>query len=355
MDFLIENKEFDLSLLQANHILESAVGLFKINTFYCESTDVVYEASLSDMVDRAIKAIEKIIQAIVDFCASAISKVKSFFLKKEHQNKLDTLVKNLDKIENPNEKISIYESEKLQKAFNVYIREVLKLERKLSLLNVDTSISKSPTSKNNFVIECHKIMKEMDELNKKFEVVLTNETEPIVQMAKKDAVRFSQKDLNNVKVDFDAVEKGSKEVLQKFKVDMNGCEVPEKLNIFQKMANKVATNARRTVQTISTYKHKNLVKILASAALLVTASQAKQGKGPGAKIKTKVVDPVKNKVSEFIKSDIEQNKRDKIQLDIRALTKEMKKRMKNNDIQGAQEVNTEIIKLQKKLDTRNYD
>lgn len=374
MDFLIEEKEFNLSLLHANHILESAIGLFNINTFYCESTDIVYEASLSDMIDSAVKAIEKIIQAIVDFCSSAISKVKSFFLKKEHQSKIDALVKNIDKIENPNEKISIYESEKLQKAFNVYIREVLKIERKISLLKLDATVSKNPTSSNSFIIECHKIMKEMNELNEKFEAVLTNETEPIIQMAKKDAVRFSQKELDNVKVDFDAVEKGSKEVLQKFKVDMNGCEVPVKINMFQKIANKVATNTRRVVTKITTYKHKNLLKIIGSVALtvgaistgkaMVNVKRHLDSESGGQNVEYQPSgNPIVDKLSRAgikgahkLKENTEKNKKQtEMIMRVNSLIKEMRERLKNNDVEGATKIKAQIDELQTKINNKEFD
>ena len=266
MDFMIENTEFDLCLLEANHITENAISLFNLSHVY-DQNDIMYEAGLSDVVNTVIKAIESIIKAIIDFCTKAVNKVKSLFTT-EKKDKLDELVENIDKIENPSEKISIYQSEKMQKAFNVYVKQMLILERKFMSLKVSTSLSKNPMANNTFIVESHKILKEMEELDKKFDIILNDDTKAIVEMAKKDAVRFAEKDLTNVKVDFDAVEKGSKEILQKFKTDANGCEVPEKLNILQKMSNKIATAGRKTTAKMTTYKHKTLFNVLKGAILI---------------------------------------------------------------------------------------
>ena len=47
---------------------------------------------------------------------------------------------------------------------------MLILERKLMSLKVSTSLSKNPMANTTFIVESHKILKEMEELDKKFDI-----------------------------------------------------------------------------------------------------------------------------------------------------------------------------------------
>ena len=114
-----------------------------------------------------------------------------------------------------------------------YIKQMVSLERKLMNIK-DGALLNVPGSSNNLhVIEANEILHEIDKLNQKYDSEFLSKNDKVIKLAAKDAIRFNEKQLQQVKVDYDAVEKGSKEVLAMFKKDAKGCDVPVKLNGIQ--------------------------------------------------------------------------------------------------------------------------
>ena len=96
-----------------------------------------------------------------------------------------------------------------------------------------------------------------------FSEFVSSDNKHIIEMAKKDALRFSKKELDNVRINYDNIAKGSKEILEKFKTDANGVQVPEQRKAFQSLINRVSNKARIAANKASTYHHRNLTTAIA--------------------------------------------------------------------------------------------
>jgi hypothetical protein len=140
----------------------------------------------------------------------------------------------------------------------------------------------------------------MKSLEAKYDSKFISEHQQVIELASKDAIRFSEKQLKDVELDFDAIMKNSKKVLKQFKTDANGCKEPVKLNILQKMIRALATKIRQV--TIATGKRhdKNLAAVLALVGTsLAVAAYMNNFAGTKDKVNgaaTAVKDKVKNKI-----------------------------------------------------------
>lgn len=256
--FIKENLEFDLCMKKATHEFESCLDIEQI--MMMGSENFAYEGAISSIAEGLVRLINKAIDAITKLVSTLVDKIKSAFGKKE-ADKIEFAINNF--VEVDKEKAKMYSSEELQKRFDQYIREMLKIERKLMIMSIDVG-AKKPAGK--YIIEVNKLMREMDKLDQEFSEFLSSDNKHIIEMAKKDALRFSKKELDNVRINYDNMAKGSKEILEKFKIDVNGVQVPEQRNAFQSLINRVSNKTRLAVNKVAHYHHKNLVVALGLSA-----------------------------------------------------------------------------------------
>lgn len=253
------NAECSLSLEKLNHIWETCYDSFFIQCEDIRMSSVVeesvkefmYEAEASNIGKKVVEVIQKIIETIQDFCSKVKSAIVDKFTSKEAKDNLTKLEESIkNDPEKGNKKVKIYDDAKAQAKLNTYIQEMAKLERKLMNIKIQaTDNFKLGNNKDaSLVISANQIMREMDKLNEKYDKDLLDANEEVIEMALKDAIRFSDKQLSNVKVDYDAVQKKSEQILAEFKKDANGCNVPVKYNTIQKMANAIGTRVRKFVQ-----------------------------------------------------------------------------------------------------------
>lgn len=271
--------ECDMSLMKYNHIAESAYDTFKIaiaelyrDNYILHMTNehtsnVIYESKVSEYV----KKIQDLIEDIVRTISKYLSYMKDKIVAKITTPKLKVTLQDMLTYDYGVAKVEIYDTERQQKMLDEYIREMAILERKLMHIKIDSTINPLVPG-NQAMMEYNHIMREIDKLDDKYGKEFLDNNIKVIKMASEDAIRFSLKDLDNVRVDYDAVEKGSSEVLQKIKTDANGCEVVVKLNALQKMGNKISTYARKVANKICTYRHKNFLTILSLSAIGVASS-----------------------------------------------------------------------------------
>lgn len=271
------NSECSLSLDKINHIWESTYDSFFIQCEDIKNSSVVeesvknlmYEASASDLGKKAVEVIQKIIESIREFC----SKVKDAIIEKfSSKDAKDNLKKIEDAIQKDPEKgkkkVDIYNDVKAQAKLDTYIQEMAKLERKLMNIKLQATNNFKLGNGNDaaLVISANQIMRDMDNLTAKYDKDLLDIGDEVIQMALKDAIRFTDKQLNNIKVDYDAVQKKSEQILSEFKKDASGCNVPVKYNLIQKMANAIGTRVRKFVQRRTAVRKRNLMLIFGAGA-----------------------------------------------------------------------------------------
>lgn len=288
--------------------LDKAYNEYVIANEYAYTMNVYFKESNEDSLLATIgKGVLDIINKIAEFIENVKNAVLGNFHDKENEAKLKEIRKNRDKID-PNKKVKIRKGNDAE-VLNQYVKELLILERQLLLIKSSPEISVGTNSvkkASNRNIEAMEILNKMKSLDEKYDKKLIEDNDDIIEMASKDAIRFSEKQLENVELDFDAILKNSKKVLKEFKTDAKGCKEPVKLNILQKMIRSLATKIRKaTLLTASRHK-KNLAAVL-GLITLATASvaipMAYQSNAGGFKDK---VTSVKNK---FIPSPEELEKR----------------------------------------------
>lgn len=276
MNAMLEySKEAEINLMKIEQFSESAfdqliiktmeLGANRVvNSYITESEcEIISEATISEFAKKVVTAIEKIIGTIKEYIKKMADKVKSLITKDE-KDALDKVKDHVNK-NNITEKVDMYDEEANKKMLDEYIQKMVKLERKLMICKVDSKM-RDKTSHRNFV-EITIILHEMDKLEQEYDRKFLNDNADLISMAAKDAIRFNEKQLNNVKVNYDAVEKGSEQVLAVFKKDAEGCDVPEKLNVIQNMSNRIATRVRQYTLKMSTQRHHNLKTVLTLGTL----------------------------------------------------------------------------------------
>lgn len=260
--------EYDIEQLKLQQMFESAFSEFKIriaedliinSDYYTESEYIsYYENAVSNLGNKVVELIKKLIEMITNF----IGKIKES-ISKLFSPDIEDIMEDLGRADIPDgDKVIIYDIEKNRKLIDLYIQEMAKLERKLMALKYDKIKNGGPALEGEYDREYDKILKEMDNLNRKFDKSLLDEHDFLIKMSLKDAIRFNDKDLNNIRVNYNAIKKQSKECLSLFKKDANGCDVPVKLNIIQKMSNHIATRSRKSCERMLNYHHKNLDAML---------------------------------------------------------------------------------------------
>ena len=217
--------ECKIELDRIDHICESSFSKCIIACME-SAEDYVYEASTEGFFGKVKAAIQKITKTISETAgkfASIISdKLKGIYAKITGKNIVHL----------KNEKVDVYRCEKDIDALNDYIRDMVKLERKLIATKVATQAISSPSLKASYTVGVTEIQDEIRRLDAKYDKVVS-ENSGIVKLALEDAIRFSVKQINNVKLNMDAIKKESDKVLAEFAKDINGCDVPQKANAIQ--------------------------------------------------------------------------------------------------------------------------
>ena len=126
MDFLFESQSYNLDIMKAMHVMESALSIYDISVM-TESED----NALNTLKEKAKSAIQKVIDAIKDFIDAVHKKLMTTF-KKEDIDNLKIVSKNVDKLKDGNEQIEVFDEEKARRELDEYLQEMLKLERKIS-------------------------------------------------------------------------------------------------------------------------------------------------------------------------------------------------------------------------------
>lgn len=282
--FKCANYECAIQLQKLDHITESMMDSFYIQ---CEETrlspvveesmkELLYQEAVSDLGKKVVAVIQKIIDAIREFCGKMSKAIAGRFAEQDVTEKMELVNKAMQ--DNPKEaskKVKVNIDQRNKELLDEYIRETVKLERKLMNIKLQAKDGfKFGRGKDaELVIAANEIIHEMDKLDARFDSEFLQENKDLIDMALKDAVRFSDKQMKNVKVDYRAVEQESERVLAEFKKDAQGCDVPVKYNIIQRMANGIGTRVRKFVQHMTTTRKKNLALILGTAmvALGITA------------------------------------------------------------------------------------
>ncbi len=274
MDFCqMENLECQIALEKYNNdamVALSNFDLFLSETRYMPESTVsaVYEGKVYDIAAKIVYAIENAIKAIAEFAGKLKDKVLAEFGSKETKEKLDAAKETVSKNKEVSKKqVDMYIDEENRKLLDDYIQSMAKLERQLMNIKVGAMVGKPGTKNNLHVIEANEIIHKMDELNHKYDSEFLQKNDKIIKMAAEDAIRFNEKQLNNIKVDYAAVEKGCKEILNTFKKDAKGCDVPIKLNIIQRMSNAIGTRVRKFLHNHTKFMHSNLKSILTGVAI----------------------------------------------------------------------------------------
>lgn len=282
---------YDLEIKKANHVFKSSYAFALIESCemevlpsnYLTESDMndIHQSKFKELINQCIALIKSIINSIQQLCRNCIDKIKDMFIKDNRANYVKIIKAFSDspyysdefkKFKNAN----ILNDEKGQKVLNEYIQILLKYEREIVKLELESK-TKMGHMGNSDVQIIHRIMeieKKIDELNNRFEKSFIQENQYIINMALKDAIRFSDKQLENIKVDFNKVQSESEHILQAFQKDANGCDIPEQLNLVQKIVNSIATMIRSRCIQMTQYKTRNYDTIIGIAltSALITAA-----------------------------------------------------------------------------------
>ena len=243
------NVTCELELAKLNHEMESMNDMMKIQ--FMESGSVYTEAE-NGIIAKIVSAIKAIIAAIGKMVRAIVDNTIGRLIK---------LFKKGESIEvppqNANTMIEVETIEDHQKALNEYIKQMVVLERKAMNLKYDVVSGKDAYLSS---LEVNKIQKEIDQLNAKYEKLLESDGK-IIKVALKDAIRFNEKQLMKVKIDFTEVEKESSKILKTFSEDAEGCEHPDKVRLIQKISNSIGTMYRKHIRRCTTLSNKTSNRI----------------------------------------------------------------------------------------------
>ena len=158
---------------------------------------------------------------------------------------------------------------------NKYIQEMVKIERELLNLKASESLIGYQGNQTAINIEIAKIMRKAEKLQDKFDEELLDKNKKVINMALIDAIRFSDKQLENVKVDAEALKSGSKKILKEFQKDANGCDVPAKQNAIRKLGNMVGTMTRKYYNKKTSVAGTTIKTVIGIIGVKILASVAK--------------------------------------------------------------------------------
>lgn len=241
---------------------------------------ILYENAFTDIVDKLMAFIQKIIDNIAKFFNELKIRIFGSEKEKEKLKKLKEAAKAAQskgiKGNAVTKKVKIYKIKRNKKALDAYIKEMSKLERRMLNLKyaaandkIDTDnkiINYAANSQTNTtaatLIEYDELSKAIDECNKKYDKVVKSNAE-VVELALNDAIRFSDKDLDSIGLDLDEIKKGSDKVLAKFKTDAKGVKTKQQANLIQKAVQSIETRVRKSMKEGAEYQTRNSTAVYA--------------------------------------------------------------------------------------------
>jgi hypothetical protein len=284
------------------------------------------ETANKGIIKKFGEFIEKIIDNIKIFINKIINKFKG---NKENKELLEKLNEAEKVVKNDDEKIELYDMTNEEKIINEYIKKLITLERKLMAIKVEIKypfpslVDSSEGQRAIAQVEYQKVEQELEKINEEYDKKILNKYSNVIELAKKDAIRFSKKQLENVEVDFKNLSKGTEKVLREFKKDANGCKHPVKLNLLQRISNSLAIRSRKYLQKKVTYREHNM-GIIMRVVVGITGAITLGG------IAVKTINTLKdNKIGKMISDDFNDKKSEKEKSDdetkIKVISKNYKK------------------------------
>lgn len=247
---------------------------------------ILYENAFTDIIDKLVAFIQKIIDNIAKFFNELRIRIFGSQKEKDKLKKIKEAAKAAkNKGLNGNmitKKVKIFKIKRNRKALDAYIKEMSQLERRMLNLKyqaaqdsdkLDKHIGATNTTATT-MIEYAEIQKKIDECNRKYDKIVNANAE-VVELAMNDAIRFSDKDLDSIGLDLDAIKKGSDKVLARFKSDAKGVKSKQQANLIQKAVQSIETRVRKTMKDGGEYQTKNstaLFALFAGAGIIATGA-----------------------------------------------------------------------------------
>lgn len=285
--------ESECIAMENDHMMQSYIDAFHVEAteLYMEAashiisdheTSILYENACSDLISKLSGFIQKVIDNVSLFFRNL--KIKIFGSKEEKEKlaQIKAAVKSAKKLpESARKQIKVYRTKKNKKALDAYIKEMSQLERRLMRLKVEANndsgyglqmlpiVGAFVPDKDNtssIILEYNDIKDAMDKCNAKYEKLIEQNAE-VVNLALEDAIRFSDKELNDIELDMDAIKADSDKVLAKFKEDAKGVKVKEQANLLQRMTSSIETHVRKYMRDCGGYHQKNTAALLAIAKI----------------------------------------------------------------------------------------
>lgn len=235
---------------------------------------ILYENAFTDIVDKLMAFIQKIIDNIAKFFNELKIRIFGSEKEKEKLKKLKEAAKAAQskgiKGNAVTKKVKIYKIKRNKKALDAYIKEMSKLERRMLNLKYQaaqdsTKVSDIPiigkkiaadNTTASTMIEYNELLKAIDECNRKYDRIVKSNAE-VVELALNDAIRFSDKDLDSIGLDLDEIKKGSDKVLAKFKSDAKGVKTKQQANLIQKAVQSIETRVRKNMKDGAEFQTRN--------------------------------------------------------------------------------------------------
>ena len=218
--------ESDYNSMRLNHFMQCNIDSFAFETadIFMDAdsgvitehdANILYENAFTDIVDKLMAFIQKIIDNIAKFFNEL--KIRSFGSPKEKE-KLKKLKEAAKAASNKGikgnaftKKVKVFKIKHNKKALDAYIKEMSKLERRMLNLKYQAAqdstrvsdipvIGKKIASDNttaSTMIEYNELTKAIDECNRKYDKIVKSNAE-VVELALNDAIRFSDKDLDSI-------------------------------------------------------------------------------------------------------------------------------------------------------------
>lgn len=293
--------ESDYNSMRLNHFMQCNIDSFAFETadIFMDAdsgvitehdANILYENAFTDIVDKLMAFIQKIIDNIAKFFNELKIRIFGSPKEKEKLKKLKEAAKAASnkgiKGNAITKKVKVFKIKRNKKALDAYIKEMSKLERRMLSLKYQaaqdsTRVSDIPVigrkiaSDNttaSTVIEYNELTKAIDECNRKYDRIVKSNAE-VVELALNDAIRFSDKDLDSIGLDLDEIRKGSDRVLAKFKSDAKGVKTKQQANLIQKAVQSIETRVRKSMKEGAEYQTKNSSALFAffTAAGVITA------------------------------------------------------------------------------------
>ena len=283
--------ESDYNSMRLNHFMQCNIDSFAFETadIFMDAdsgvitehdANILYENAFTDIVDKLMAFIQKIIDNIAKFFNEL--KIRIFGSPKEKE-KLKKLKEAAKAASNKGikgnaftKKVKVFKIKRNKKALDAYIKEMSKLERRMLNLKYQAAqdstrvsdipvIGKKIASDNttaSTMIEYNELTKAIDECNRKYDKIVKSNAE-VVELALNDAIRFSDKDLDSIGLDLDEIKKGSDRVLAKFKSDAKGVKTKQQANLIQKAVQSIETRVRKSMKDGAEYQTKNSTALFA--------------------------------------------------------------------------------------------